>query len=64
MTLDIFQEQPDIHKQIEIIGILDLIILLGIHHKNLILRILSRQNVHLSIIERRLDDMQLEGRQR
>ena len=52
MTLDIFQEKPNIHEQVEMVRLLDFIVLLSIHDKDLVFRILSGKNVHLSIVER------------
>lgn len=37
MTFDIFQEQSDVHKHIQMIALLNLVILLSIDHEKLVL---------------------------
>jgi hypothetical protein len=62
VALHVLQEQPDVHEEVDIAGLLYLIILLRVHHKDLVLRVLSWKDVHLCVVKRGLDDVQLEGR--
>lgn len=36
MTFDIFQEQSDVHKHIQMIALLNLVVLLSIDHEKLV----------------------------
>jgi len=64
VAFDILQEKTDIHKQIQVIRLSNLVIFLGTQHKYFVFGVLGWQNVHLGIIQRRLDDMQFEWGQR
>ena len=51
VTLDIFEEEADVHEDIEVVGLFDFIVLLGIHHKYFVLGVLSGKDVHFCVVE-------------
>jgi hypothetical protein len=63
VRLDVFEEEADVHEEVEVARLLELVVLLRRQHEQLVLGVLSGQDVHLGVVERALDDVQLEGRQ-
>lgn len=61
MTLDILEEDPDVHEQIDVVWILYFVELGCRHQEQLELRVLSRDDVHLSVVQRRLYSVKLMG---
>jgi len=64
VTLDVFQEQSNIHENIEVVRLLDLVVLLGIYDEKLVFWALCGQYMELRVVKRGFYDVKLVGRKR
>jgi hypothetical protein len=63
MGLNVFQEKPNVHEEVEMTGLLELVVLLCGKHKKFVFGVLGREDVHFCVVERTLDDVQFERRE-
>ena len=64
VRFSVLQEESDVHEEVDVIGLLDLIVLLSGNDEYFILGILGRKNVHFCVVEGGLDDVEFEWRER
>lgn len=63
MGLNVFEEKPNVHEEVEVAGLLELVVLLCGKHKKFVFGVLSGEDVHFCVVEGTLDDVQFEGRE-
>lgn len=62
MTFHIFEEKSDIHKNIEMVRLFDLIIFLSVDDKNLIFGVFGGENIHFGVIKGTFNYVKFVGR--